>query len=370
MSMNQHHIKTLEIQNFKSIKQLQFDCNRINLFVGKPNVGKSNILEAVSLFAVEDLHSESKDELKVILSSLVRNNSYKDFFYDQDISNKIKVCNNNLTIEFEYSGYSFDFIFYHSDLSSDYLENFFSRSPHLLEEVEFSTDSKGVVKFINSEKDSFTNEYKSNCNIRPYFFSNKERNLNGKSAKASLKCILPKEIFQIPNGGNFVTLMQTNKVLRETVTKYFEPYNLELLIDASNNTVEIQKRIDGLVYKIPFTLIADTLQRMIFYMAAILSNENATLIFEEPEAHAYPPFIKQFSEKVLESTSNQFFIATHNPYILNTLLENDTDDEVNLFLVDYKDHQTTIKLIDGAERNEMLAHGIDIFFNERWFQQL
>jgi len=81
-------------------------------------------------------------------------------------------------------------------------------------------------------------------------------------------------------------------------------------------------------------------------MAAILSNQNAVLIFEEPEAHAYPPFIKQFSEKILESETNQFFLATHNPYILNTLLENDKNNEVNLFLVDYKDHQTTVQLIE------------------------
>jgi len=63
---------------------------------------------------------------------------------------------------------------------------------------------------------------------------------------------------------------------------------------------------------------------------------------------------------LLESETNQFFLATHNPYILNTLLENDKNNEVNLFLVDYKDHQTTVQLIEEE----------DIFFNERWFQQL
>lgn len=33
----------VEIKNFKSIKDLRLDCKRVNVFIGKPNVGKSNI---------------------------------------------------------------------------------------------------------------------------------------------------------------------------------------------------------------------------------------------------------------------------------------------------------------------------------------
>ena len=42
-------INTLEIKNFKSIKDLKLDCKQVNLFIGEPNVGKSNILEALAL---------------------------------------------------------------------------------------------------------------------------------------------------------------------------------------------------------------------------------------------------------------------------------------------------------------------------------
>ncbi len=40
-------IEKLAIKNFKSIKELDIDCRRINLFIGEPNTGKSNILEAL-----------------------------------------------------------------------------------------------------------------------------------------------------------------------------------------------------------------------------------------------------------------------------------------------------------------------------------
>ena len=42
-------IKHLRIQNFKSIKDVTMKPRRVNIVIGKPNVGKSNILEAMSL---------------------------------------------------------------------------------------------------------------------------------------------------------------------------------------------------------------------------------------------------------------------------------------------------------------------------------
>ena len=44
-------IDKLSIRNFKSIKELDLDCKRINLFIGEPNTGKSNILEALGLLS-------------------------------------------------------------------------------------------------------------------------------------------------------------------------------------------------------------------------------------------------------------------------------------------------------------------------------
>ena len=44
-------IANLQIKNFKSIKQLDLDCNKINLFIGEPNTGKSNIFETLGLFS-------------------------------------------------------------------------------------------------------------------------------------------------------------------------------------------------------------------------------------------------------------------------------------------------------------------------------
>ena len=51
-------IENIKINNFKSLVGIELtDCRRYNLLLGRPNVGKSNILEALSLFSVPYLAS-------------------------------------------------------------------------------------------------------------------------------------------------------------------------------------------------------------------------------------------------------------------------------------------------------------------------
>ena len=44
-------ITTFDIKGFKSVKAIHLDCKRINLFIGEPNTGKSNILEALGFLS-------------------------------------------------------------------------------------------------------------------------------------------------------------------------------------------------------------------------------------------------------------------------------------------------------------------------------
>ena len=47
-------MKQISIQKYKSIKDIKINnLNRVNVFTGKNNTGKSSILEAISLFVME-----------------------------------------------------------------------------------------------------------------------------------------------------------------------------------------------------------------------------------------------------------------------------------------------------------------------------
>jgi hypothetical protein len=83
---------------------------------------------------------------------------------------------------------------------------------------------------------------------------------------------------------------------------------------------------------------------MIFYTVAIDSNKDSTLTFEEPEAHAFPYYTKHLGERIaLDENRNQYFIATHNPYLLTAIWEKSAAGEVAVFATYYRDYETRVK---------------------------
>ena len=66
------------IRNFKSIRQISMgDCARINLIIGKSNTGKSNILEALSLFSLPFL----KENPKKKITGMIRCENLPELFH-------------------------------------------------------------------------------------------------------------------------------------------------------------------------------------------------------------------------------------------------------------------------------------------------
>ena len=75
----QSNIQSISIRNFKSVRSVTLsDCRRINVLIGRPNVGKSNILEALALFDVPYMVNTSGRSLK----SLVRIENTADLFHN------------------------------------------------------------------------------------------------------------------------------------------------------------------------------------------------------------------------------------------------------------------------------------------------
>src|SRR4051812_34555530 len=74
-----NYIKNIEIKNFKSILHQKIDdCRRVNVFIGYPNVGKSNILEALGLFSINATHTD--------FSTFIRMENFTTLFFDGKIN--------------------------------------------------------------------------------------------------------------------------------------------------------------------------------------------------------------------------------------------------------------------------------------------
>jgi AAA15 family ATPase/GTPase len=91
------------------------------------------------------------------------------------------------------------------------------------------------------------------------------------------------------------------------------------------------------------------------------SNKDSVLVFEEPESHVFPYYTKYLGERIALEETNQFFIATHNPYLLSPIVEKGRKEDVQVFITYLQDYQTKVKPLTADEVTDLME--ADPFFN-------
>ena len=343
----------VRIQNFKSLKDATLqDFKRINVLIGKPNVGKSNILEAIGLFSLPYVELiESKK-----ITQFIKLDSFVEIFYDGNTDNKIEISADNenlISIRFQQKNLK-------EQLYIELVEqqdSFLFDDPDIGWLIEQNAKTPRVIvadgDFNLLKKNTFDYASRVKYFKFPSVFLFENQSFSG---------LIP------PSGVNLFEIAEKSP-LKQDLSKLFLEYRLKLLFDKTNHTLRIVKELnDNSLVSLPFTSMADTLQRIVFFKAAIASNTDSILLFEEPEAHCFPPYIAHITQEVIAAKTNQFFIATHSPYVLNAFLEQSRE-ELAVFIIDYQDGQTVINRLTDAELNEVYDYGIDVFFNYERFTQ-
>jgi len=301
-------IKQIEIKSFKSIGSIKIKCNRINIFIGPPNTGKSNILEALAYLSYY-LGPKTNDAIN--LDNFVRLNHSSDLFYDNEVSQPINIKFDDFSLKIRYK---------------DTLQNELFNKDQKIDPVNYKGPSIKYYKFI--ERELFQSTFSD--------------------------YLLPSD------GKNLFFILLTHKHFRELISDILKPFNLSLGLRKTEYKIEISKTIDGITISYPYKTISDTLKRLIFHIIAMETNSNSVIVFEEPEVHAFPYYTKFFAEKVAldKNSKNQYFFSTHNPYFLIPLLQKTK--EVNVYATRWENFQTKIYLLNNEE---ILSHDSDIFFN-------
>ena len=342
-------IDHLEIKNFKSIEHLDIECRRVNVLIGEPNTGKSNILEALGLISFVG-HSETANDLR----QFVRYEDVSNLFYDDDLGLRLEITLSGprpIHDDLLSQGVCLQLKFSHGTFQGSVVEAF-SRS-------EYQSQSPGESKAysISGDHESLGASRSDLFGIgldycKFYKFVSKTRFTN-----RSDDFLLP------PSGDNLLSLLLQNRDLRAEANALFLSRGLRLGLRPQENKIEIIKDFEDVIVSHPYHQASETFQRLVFYMAALHTNSDSVLVFEEPEAHAFPYYTKYLAERIaLDEKGNQFFVSTHNPYFLLPIIEKTLSDDLAVFITYYDNHRTQVRQL-AQDEIETIFDDVDVFSN-------
>ncbi len=321
-------IKELTIKNFKSIKDLHIFCKKLNVFIGEPNSGKSNIIEALCLKSQNALGNNELNR------EMFRYKVIGDLFYDFNINNPIELITDNISTQFKYA------------LRNDGTpENQF----HFYLNLEENKDRPHTISHDGTVKSHGINE---GTKIHYYEY---------KRLSSFFNAYTPH--LMVPYGDNLPSLLLSNSEYKKWVSDFLKSKGLTLTLKPTENDITASKLVQDAIYSYPYNALSETLQRIIFYIIALKSNKENIILFDEPDSNTFPFYTKYLAERIALDNTNQFFITTHNPYLLLSLIEKSKEEDINVIIVEMKDYKTTASTLKSKQVSEVIDLSSDVFFN-------
>jgi AAA15 family ATPase/GTPase len=306
-----------------------FEAKRINVFIGEPNAGKSNILEALGIYGM------TSDNL----SKLIRYERLDNLFYDNEVENKIEVKLDD-----------YKYIVIPQDHNLKFQFSKLESNPSFTAKSEY-TDFKSFSFEIDNSSRGSSDSDNTECLTKLYKFTPLHEFKNNNIGSLNY-----------PHGDNLFTILRGNSALRELAVDILKEKGYKLNLRIGENKIELVKD-KGALYSYPYQTVSDTLQRIIFYTAVIESNKDSVILLEEPESNIFPFYTKYLAEKIAMDQQNQYFTVTHNPYFLMSLVEKTPSTDLSVFITTMKDYETQIHLLTSEQVSEMMSLDNDIFFN-------
>lgn len=308
--------KSLEIENFRSIKHLNIeDLGRVNVFLGKNNSSKTTVLESIFL-----LLGATNPELIIRIHNfrdllLNEANDLSFIFHNLDFNNKI-----NIKIS--------------SEIQNDYREVSIMPSS-----VVSKTKTKKVeVDIDNLSYDSSREENK----VNELVLNGVIKQRHSQQKKTTSKLTFNRGVFSITQPNDFTDNLRgvyvTPKIpLAPNLEKELENLivnkqhrDLILMLNAIDSRItDISFGTNRMIYVdvgmrrlIPFNLLGDGVRRYLSILLAIYNARDGVVLIDELEnglhfstlAHLWDALIKTSKE-----FNVQLFITTHNIETLNFL---------------------------------------------------
>jgi len=317
-------VRKLTIKNFKSIREVSFDCRKVNLFIGQPNTGKSNLLEALGLVSFMG-HGHAG------LGEFVRFENMRDLFHDNFLDQPVTVDFGSGNVKIEFGNGVF---------VGSYQPEPAIPSPRIV----FSSDYFQMKSF--SPEGS----------LKPfkfYRFQYLKEFANQQS-----------EFLEPPHGDNLLSVIMTDKRTKASVKDVFDRFNWRINLRPDEGKIDIVKELEDVLVSFPYSVSSETMQRIVFYASIIQSNRDSIIAFEEPETHAFAYYTSYIAERIaVNEQNNQYFIATHNPYLLKSILEKANKNDIAINVTELENYQTKVYPLSDEKKREAFESGSDAFLN-------
>ena len=153
-----------------------------------------------------------------------------------------------------------------------------------------------------------------------------------------------------PFGDNLMEIIDGYPVLRNEISGLLKDRELSLVFDKGSKSMKItpSNRNEKDIFLLPYDSLSETLRRIIFFKAAIASNQDSVILLEEPDAHVFPSYIPMITQEMIYNSNHQYSITVHRPDSLMEFME-DCPEELTVFEFTYKRHQTVINRLTTGE---------------------
>ena len=342
-------VENISIKNFKSIKDLTLKTSRVNIFIGEHNSGKSNILEALSWFSINSLAQD-------VFPEIFRFKTATDFFYDSDASKPLEIKTDELSFFLRYAKNE-------NGALMNYIEGFIYPTKSEIHANEIYDFHNIHNKLTDHNFYAFRLSFDGQIDhIAGGQLSSPFKTYSFKKLKKFQNNFRP--FLNPPYGDNIPSLLVSNKEYRDLVSSIFKEKGFRLMLKPTEVDINMAKDIEDELYVYPYTSISETLQRIIFYLLAIETNKNSSLIFDEPESNTFPMYTKQLAEIISLDDSNQYFIATHDPYLLASLIGKTPIKDLSVFVTEMdSNYDTKVTNVPSDRFSEIMDKGFDVYFN-------
>ncbi len=338
------NFKGFGIKNFRSFDEegIYIDSlKKINIFIGKNNSGKSNVLRFIK--RVQEVAIKTTDREYTITDQFKRNGETASISFEvseQDVilsgdpqDEKFKICINLNSYEFEYN--------------DSFLQKYRGIELYAMQSrIRRNTDENKA--YINVIKQDIENK------VRGYFDSFKKveyipqfrQIIDGQTIEDAKEPDF--------NGNNIIALMfrmQNPDIGQEADRKKFDNVqkfvrellkNEELKIQIPNTKDKIIIELNG--ERLPLSHLGTGIHQLVILCCALEIFTDTIFCIEEPEIHLHPELQRKFLD-LLKRTQNRYFITTHSNVFL------DYDDNVSIYHVTHDGEKSKVTNINNSKHN-------------------